>query len=63
MGAADCKDCAPGRHCEHHKLLARMSYRRRTAKAGGYRQCFRCLGKHLNGERNCPLAAEYEGTP
>lgn len=55
----DCRDCAPGRYCEHHRRLARKyNAKRRPMRQ---RACFRCLNAHPQSERYCPLAAEYEG--
>jgi hypothetical protein len=41
----------------------RNSKRRRRYAMAPKVPCFRCLGKHPSGERNCPLAAEYESVP
>jgi hypothetical protein len=66
MSYADyCRDCHPGRFCDHHRALSRKHARDARARRAPlqYRQCFRCLGFHANGERHCPLAAEYEPLP
>lgn len=61
---ARCKDCRTGKRCikcrvSNHKATRR--YRKsRLGKDTKPTLCFRCLREHVRGERNCPLAAEYE---